>query len=171
MTTADAILSDGGHCQLSIAMRGDWSMEATLADSSRNIELRLQAVVPDAENGLLFLYAPADPVLELTPGIMAGPLPANASELLLYAPTVALRKCEQGFMLLSWQVWKDIAAAPGREYGAVSSLVESCQLSLAEDCSSESESESLGVLSQAAMEDLEENYEEEEDDDCEDLEL
>jgi hypothetical protein len=143
-------------------------MQACLSDGT-SAELRLHAVVPDSTNGLLFLYSPVDPLPCMAPGVMAGPLPANAAELLLYAPAIALRKCDEGFKLLSWQVWKELASAPGHEYGAVSSLIESCQMSLAEDCSSESGSESLGAISQPGLEDVEEDPEDDDEDD--DVEL
>lgn len=166
----DAIMADGTHCTASIAMRTDWSIEVSLPDAAGGrAELRLHAVVPDADNSLLFLFSPVSPLAALAPGVMAGPLPANAAELLLYAPTVALRKCAEGFRLLSWQVWKELAAAPGRDYNAVSSLVESCQMSQVEDGSSDSESESQGALSQPCLDDVEEEVDDDEDpcDDCE----
>lgn len=169
MTTTEAILADGNHVKAIVTMRPNWSMTACVEDAT--LELQLQAVIPDTDNGLIFLYAPSEPQARYSPAVAASPLPANATELLLYAPTIALRKNDKGFCMLSWQVWKEFTQAPGREYGVLSSIAESCPLSAEEESGSESNSDSLGALSDVdggALDEVEEEVEEDDDDDDDD---
>ena len=164
MADSEAILADGAHVPAHVAVRGDWSMDA-LVDGVA-LHLLLQAVVPSG-GASLFLFAPAEPQARYAPHLAAGPLPPSAAELLLYAPTVALKKCDEGFRLLSWPLWRELTTAPSRDCGAVSSLVESCAVTADEERKSESESESLGALSLVGREeeeDLEEDLEEDDAD-------
>lgn len=103
----EAALADGKHCGVTIEMDNDWRIQTNYAQDQ--VVLHLQAVLPNSDKELLYLFAASDP----RHGAVT-PLPPLASELLLYAPLVPLlKRPNNGFQALSWANWEAVVAEVG----------------------------------------------------------
>jgi hypothetical protein len=115
----DAIMSSGNRAQLQVQMTPSWSV-LTSYDGVQ-LELFLQAIMPSISAGLIYLFAPSDARFGAVDA-----LPAAAVELLLFAPLVPLLKCPEGFQIMSWSAWKDVALSTCfQDFGMPSSMVSS----------------------------------------------
>lgn len=115
----DAVIGNGERRLLDIEMSPDWTIQTVFEGES--LKLVLQAITPSISAGLIYLFANSDPCCGV-----AEPLPAAASELLLFAPLVPLVKCPQGFQALSWTAWKEVTSSTCfQDFGMPSSMASS----------------------------------------------
>lgn len=115
----DAVISNGERKLLTIDMSPDWTISTTFEGES--LKLVLQAIIPSISTGLIYLFANS----KAFSGI-AEPLPAAASELLLFSPLVPLLKCPEGFQALSWTAWKEVTSSTCfQDFGMPSSMASS----------------------------------------------
>jgi len=115
----DAVISNGERRLLDIEMSPDWTIHVVFEGES--LKLVLQAITPSISTGLIYLFANTKPSCGL-----AEPLPAAASELLLFAPLIPLLKCQEGFQALSWTAWKEVTSSTCfQDFGMPSSMASS----------------------------------------------
>jgi hypothetical protein len=115
----DAVMSSGERAQLQVQMTPKWSILTTY--EGVELELYLQAIVPSISAGLIYLFGAPDARLGAVEA-----LPEAAAELLLFAPLVPLLKCPEGFQVISWSAWKEVASsACFQDFGMPSSMVSS----------------------------------------------
>jgi hypothetical protein len=150
----DAVVSNGERRLIDIDMSPDWTIRTVFEGES--FELVLQAITPSISTGLIYLFANSKPLRGV-----AEPLPAAASELLLFAPLVPLLKCPEGFQALSWNAWKEVTSSTCfQDFGMPSSMASSLP-GLGEDdmdvASIESASEDLANSEEDSGEDLDES--------------
>lgn len=100
----DAVICNGERRLLDIDMSPDWTIRTDFEGEA--LKLVLQAITPSISAGLIYLFANSQPDCGV-----AEPLPAAASELLLFAPLVPLVKCPEGFQALSWTAWKEVTSS------------------------------------------------------------
>ena len=158
----DAAMSNGERKLIKIDMNPDWIIQASLGD--RSVNLALQAVLPSVSTGLIYLFASSAP-LDDGEFALVSPLPSAASELLLYAPLVALIKCPEGFQALAWSAWKEITASSClQDFGMPSSMAASLNGGVEDELDAQS-------LNSASCGMPETDEEQESDDACEDVTL
>lgn len=117
----DAIMSGGERAQLQVQMTPHWTMLAN--HDGAQVELALQAIVPSISAGLIYLYGASDARFGAVDALS---MPAAAAELLLFAPLVPLLKCQEGFQVMAWSAWKDVASSVCfQDFGMPSSMVSS----------------------------------------------
>lgn len=151
----DAIMSCGERTQLQVQMTPNWSVLTTY--DGAQLELFLQAVMPSISAGLIYLFGPSDARFGAVDA-----LPAAAAELLLFAPLVPLLKCPEGFQVMSWSAWKDVASsACFQDFGMPSSMVSSA-VGLEDDDQDSASLDSNSIVAESEEKSVEELGEESE---------
>ena len=142
----DAVIWNGERRLLDIEMSPDWTIRTVFEGEA--LKLVLQAITPSISAGLIYLFANS----QSDCGV-AEPLPAAASELLLFAPLVPLVKCPEGFQALSWTAWKEVTSSTCfQDFGMPASMASSLP------GMGEEEMDVVSVDSVSNLDDSEEEY-------------